>query len=157
MSAWLLFLRQHAGALWRTYMSLLPAPGEATCLLNFQSGDDVAELQLPELKREAEVQARWWVRRPSCEWGGPRWRGAGGGGACRRLATRQRALKGGHAVTMGTREQASCPRAALGTLPGRPTFIGTSSPARAGPAGAVAAAAAAAAPGPSSLWGGWVP
>jgi hypothetical protein len=59
MSAWLLYLRQHPGRLWRTYVSLLPAPCEPCCLLNFQSPDDVAELQLPELRQEAEVQARW--------------------------------------------------------------------------------------------------
>lgn len=59
MAAWLLWLRAHPGPLWRRYLSLLPPPGAATCLLNFRGAGDAAELQLPELQAEAEVQARW--------------------------------------------------------------------------------------------------
>lgn len=61
MAAWLLWLRQHPAPLWRAYLALLPPPGECACLLNYQSPDDVAALQLPELVAEAEVQSRWWV------------------------------------------------------------------------------------------------
>lgn len=59
MAAWLLWLRRHPGPLWRRYLSLLPRPGEAPCLLNFRDPAEAAELQLPELMAEAEVQARW--------------------------------------------------------------------------------------------------
>jgi hypothetical protein len=61
MSAWLLWLRRHPGPLWCRYLSLLPREEDMSCLLNFQTEAEQAELQLPELRREAEVQARWWV------------------------------------------------------------------------------------------------
>lgn len=126
MAAWLLWLRQHPGELWRRYLALLPREEDMCCLLNYQVGlhaglsevhgrgrtvggacmggrkgtacgcvgsctwprrqlhemprlharrrahllacmhawpcqdeGEVEELQLPELKAEAGVQARW--------------------------------------------------------------------------------------------------
>jgi len=59
MAAWLLYARQHPAPLWQRYLGLLPKESDMSCLLNYQTPDEVEELQLPELKREAEVQARW--------------------------------------------------------------------------------------------------
>ena len=59
MAAWLLWLRAHPGPLWRAYLGLLPPEAGACCLLNFHGPEEAAELQVPELMREAEVQARW--------------------------------------------------------------------------------------------------
>ncbi|KAI8476015.1 MAG: hypothetical protein J3K34DRAFT_516927 [Monoraphidium minutum] len=72
MTGWLLWVAaHHEGALWRRYISLLPAAEDVCCLLNYQTPDnvselqfgdlmyDVSELQFGDLMREAEVQARW--------------------------------------------------------------------------------------------------
>lgn len=59
MSAWLLWLRRHPGDLWRRYITLLPQQYELCCLLNYHLPDEIEALQFAELKREAEVQARW--------------------------------------------------------------------------------------------------
>lgn len=48
MAAWLLWVARQPGALWRSYMALLPTQQDMTCLLNF-SPAEAAELQLPSL------------------------------------------------------------------------------------------------------------
>lgn len=50
MAGWLLWVMAHHPApLWRTYLALLPAEPEMTCLLNF-SQQEIEELQVPALK-----------------------------------------------------------------------------------------------------------
>ncbi|KAG1657317.1 hypothetical protein FOA52_008045 [Chlamydomonas sp. UWO 241] len=54
-----------SGQLWRGYLSSLPAPDDATCLLAFAAGEEVEALQLPHLKEEARTQREWieWVHK----------------------------------------------------------------------------------------------
>jgi len=49
MAAWLLWMVQHPSPLWRSYLALLPAEADMTCLLNF-SNAEIDELQVPSLQ-----------------------------------------------------------------------------------------------------------
>lgn len=49
MAAWLLWMVQHPGPLWRSYLSLLPAESDMCCLLNYSQAE-LEELQVPSLK-----------------------------------------------------------------------------------------------------------
>lgn len=96
MAAWLLWLRKHPGKLWSSYLKLLPKEDEMCCLLNYQSAEEVEELQIGSLKREAEVQARWaahlhWDMYAAAPSGGGGRSGGGGGGG----RGRARSIAGG--------------------------------------------------------------
>lgn len=56
MAAWLLWLQQHDGAVWRQYLRLLPAEQDMSCMLNY-SRQEIPELQL--LSLQVRVAARW--------------------------------------------------------------------------------------------------
>lgn len=49
MAAWLLYLKQHPGPLWASYMQHLPREQDMCCLLNY-SRDEIHELQIPALQ-----------------------------------------------------------------------------------------------------------
>lgn len=49
MAAWLLWLLQHPGALWRQYLQLLPSEQGMSCMLNY-SRQEIPELQLLNLQ-----------------------------------------------------------------------------------------------------------
>lgn len=49
MAGWLLWMVQHPSALWRSYLALLPAESDMSCLLNF-SPVEIEQLQVPRFK-----------------------------------------------------------------------------------------------------------
>jgi hypothetical protein len=49
MAGWLLYMVAHSSPLWQSYLALLPAESDMSCLLNFTQAE-VEELQVPELK-----------------------------------------------------------------------------------------------------------
>jgi hypothetical protein len=49
MAAWLLWMTSHPSHLWRSYLDLLPAESDMSCLLNF-SPPEITELQVPTLQ-----------------------------------------------------------------------------------------------------------
>jgi hypothetical protein len=49
MAGWLLWMVQHPSPLWCSYLAMLPAESEMSCMLNF-SPAEIEELQVPQLK-----------------------------------------------------------------------------------------------------------
>jgi hypothetical protein len=49
MAGWLLWMVAHPSTLWQSYLALLPAESDMTCLLNFSQAEAEA-LQVPELR-----------------------------------------------------------------------------------------------------------